>query len=132
MKKEYKIGLAILVLVGFYFGYLAVKVGPVKVGSALDGGAVNTVSTSTDFTAVKGTVYTLVGSSTACTSRKITAGAGGIAYTLDDYRGDTLTNGVGHWLAASSTVDLDGAVSGCGRIRIRADATGVIRITDYR
>ena len=132
MKKEYKIGLTILVLVGLYFGYLGLKVGPVEVGSALDGGAINTVSTSTDFIVVKGTVYTLIASSTACTSRKITTGVGGIAYTLDDYRGDTLTGGVGHWLAASTTIDLDGAVSGCGRIRIRADATGVIRITDFR
>ena len=101
-------------------------------GSALDGGAQNTVATTTDFLAVKGTVYTLIGTSTPCTSRKITSGVGGIAYTLDDYRGDTLTNLVGHWLAASTTLDLDGAVSGCGKIRIRADATGVIRITDYR
>lgn len=130
MKKEYKIGLVIIILVGFYFGYLAFKVGPVSVGSALDGGASTSVGTSTDFAVVGNTVYSLIGTST-CTGRTITTGPA-VSLQFGDEQGDRLTGFVGHWQAASTTITYGSENQGCGKIRIRSEATGIIRITDFR
>ena len=43
MNKYILIGIALII--SLYFGFLAVKVGPVELGSALDGGAKGVVAT---------------------------------------------------------------------------------------
>lgn len=129
MNKYILIGIALII--SLYFGFLAVKVGPVELGSALDGGAKGVVATSTDFL-TKGTVLDLIGTTT-CTARVITTGAEGLGLTFGDEQGDRLTGFLGHYQAASTTVVYGSENYGCGKIRVRSEGAGVtIRITDYR
>lgn len=132
MKNEYKIGLLVLtLLIGFYSGILAVKVGPVELGSAIDSGARSAVATSTDFLATE-FVLNLVGTST-CTARVITTGAKGVGLTFGDEQGDKLTGFNGHFQAASTTVVYGSENYGCGLIKVRADgASSLLHVTDYR
>ena len=58
-------------------------------------------------------------SDNSCKSRIITTNYAGIWLTFGDTTGfssTTITNGVGHWQAASTTVAYDGEIFGCGRV----------------
>ena len=129
MKKEYKIGLAIIVLIGFYFGYLAVKVGPIEVGQAT-AGLPATYGTSTDY-AVTTSVLTLV-STSSCASRVITTGNFSIDLSFSNRQGDKLTNLAGHRQNASTTEVYDSGVYGCDLWRVRGDSTGTLHITEFQ
>ena len=129
MKKEYKIGLAILVLVGLYFGYLAIKVGPIEVGQAT-AGLPATYATSTDY-AVTTAVLTLTATSSNCTSRVITTKDNSIDLSFSDIKGDKLTNFEGIRQNASTTKEYDSGLYGCGRIRVRGDGASTIHFTEF-
>ena|SRR3990167_8424930 len=114
MKKEYKIGIAIVGLLALYFGFLAFRVGPLNVGSAPNGLAA-TVATSSQNVVTNATMQ-LTATST-CAARIITTGA--VAIGLNFTKNFDGSN-MGLYQAASTTVAYDASIYGCGTLKVRS------------
>lgn len=127
MKNEYKIGLLVLtLLVGFYFGILSVKVGPVELGGGQEGTQTN-IASSSEVSLTSSAVTGIAGTST-CVARTITTGVNGVGLAFMD---KPLAGLVGDWQAASTTVTYPAETFGCGGIRARANGATNLRITEY-
>lgn len=121
MKTEYKIGLVIVVLLGLYFGYLAIKVGPVELGQAT-AGLPATLQTVQQIAVGPQEIIVLFNQSNTCSSRIISTKASPIllAFATSTVSGMatssahlSLSNN-GLVQAASTTVAYDGGLYGCG------------------
>ena len=70
----------------------------------------------------------------SCKARVITTNYGGIFLSFGDTTGfgsTTITNGVGHWQAASTTVTYDGELFGCGLVTGYATASTSITVSEF-
>ena|SRR3990167_4785155 len=88
--------------------------------------------TSTNSSLAVNTVSTLT-ATTSCVARIISTGVVGVHLTFSDTAGDTLTGRMGHIQAASTTVNYNSNVYGCGLVRVRSDGAATqIRITEVK
>ena len=132
MNKKTKILIGVgVVLIALYFGFIAVslKVGPVStnLGQA-PSGLQASYSTSTEFAATA-VIRRLVATST-CSSRVITTGASAIVLDLSERNGAPI-GFLGHWQAASTTVNYDSGVYGCDAWNVRGDGNSTFTITEF-
>lgn len=119
---------ALVVLSAFALGLVAVRVGPVSLGSALEGGATIKQASTTQFALSAGAASIQVAATTTCATRIVTTGVGGVGLSFNAQLLDA--NSIGHWQAASTTVSYDGALYGCGVMRARVPVTTTIIVTE--
>ena len=137
MKKEYKIGLVIVGLVALYLGYLGIRVGPVELGQASSGlpGAFATSSSNAVPAYADSLSWSVpFATSTSCASRVISTRGVGISLTLGEAGTTTIPTSIfGHAQAASTTVNYDSGVYGCGRWKATSvGAATVITVTEFQ
>lgn len=98
-------------------------------GSAPSGLAATVATSSTITTSASADVVAFA-TSTNCASRTIGTRAKGISIM---FNGNPPTTGVGFWQAASTTVTYDGALFGCGGVKVlSSDVADTITVQELR
>jgi len=112
MKKEIILGIIAVIIAGFVV-FVSLKDTPRSDASAPAGYATG-FSTSSIATLVQDIPLTLFATSTDCTSRVITTIGFPITIKFGDHARWTLTSNTGHRQLASTTVEYDSGIYGCG------------------
>lgn len=123
MTKTQKLERALIVLLGLAFlglsAYLGLSALPVS-GSAPSGLPASPAS-STQFAMTAGTVTVPIATSTTCSARVISTASTTINVQVG---GNEPSATLGHFVAASTTLVLDGGIYGCGAVKIYPFSTG--------
>ena len=114
----------VLLLTALLSGGADVRLGGFKSATVLQVATTSIASVGT-------TASTLFATST-CAARVISTVEKPIMLTFSDYAGQTPTGTFGHLQSASTTVNYDAGLYGCGRVRVFGfDASSTITVTEY-
>lgn len=110
------LGIASILAIGLLvFGIMSFQAKTVKAGAP--SGLPATMATTSSVIVGPGNAMTLFATSTACATRVISTVAQPIMLTFTDNAGQSPTGIFGHLQAASTTVDYDSGLYGCGLVK---------------
>ena len=119
-------GIALLALIAYILGLRQ----PMAFGSAPSGLPATVATSSVNTFAALG-VNSLFATS-SCAARVVTTQGGYLELTFSDYAGQSPSATFGHYQAASTTVQYDSGLYGCGLFKGYSNVAQVVTVTETR